>query len=158
MNYWWVNQSRGWKYEHAEGIVCSCTDTPRAKYREMVSKADVGDLIVHYIKQKGIMAVSQVTGEPAPCRKKEGLWVTPYGEGYGQGWMLRTEYSDLTPPHPRRGHKGRSAETETQRQPGTAMARRTDSNSTGILHPVQPRWTGDYLPHSSGSRMARLAD
>src|SRR2546421_10908664 len=94
MNVWWCNQSQGWKDEFKAGVVCCSTETTQTKFREMVSEVRKGDIVVHYRKQAGIVAISRARGNPRKNDRRKSWLYSKYGEG----WTFPTEYYQLEPP------------------------------------------------------------
>jgi len=92
--FWWCNQAGQWSVERKAEVVCS-EKTQRSKYRNMVVEASKGDIVVHYVSGKGIVAVSRVL---ADGREQKGGEDNPCG--YKRGWMFPVEYYDLKAPVP----------------------------------------------------------
>jgi hypothetical protein len=90
---WWVNQGLSWKFERKKSLVCSSALTTQLKYRAFVADIRKGDVIVHYAKPDGIVALSRAKQDARWCD-----WVPPNGDvWYGPGWRVKTEYHDLSP-------------------------------------------------------------
>jgi hypothetical protein len=89
---WWCNQGHSWTHERLHEVVCS-EDSARPRYRRTVGDARQGDIIVHYVKGKGIVAISQAITDG---RSHDGPDANPCD--YERGWHFATQYYDFRHP------------------------------------------------------------
>src|SRR5688500_18822900 len=89
---WWCNQGHSWAHERRPGVVCS-EDSGRPMYRRAVGDARRGDIIVHYVKGKGVVAISQAITDG---QSHDGPHANPCG--YERGWHFATQYYDFEHP------------------------------------------------------------
>jgi hypothetical protein len=94
---WFCNQSTQWEFERERSAVCASSIARSLKYRRLVGEVKQGDLIVHYRKGKGIVAISRALGNG----QDEPVRLPPPFRSYEKGWFVKTEYHDLDPPVPR---------------------------------------------------------
>lgn len=96
MRYWWVNQSRCFDEESEEGVVQASNQMGPGglRYRETVAGVRKGDIVVHYHKRRGIVAISKAKEDASGVIRLKNLGGLPYD----QGWRFQTDYFFLENP------------------------------------------------------------
>ena len=100
MRYWWCNQSECFELEYEEGVVQASdqmNSSSGLRYRKTVAGVLKGDIVLHYHKRRGIVAISKAEEDASGPVKLKNLG----GEYYESGWRFKTNYNVLTKPIPK---------------------------------------------------------